>query len=55
MDINRGGGLSASVRAWKVNMLAICIAVAVNLTAFMLFGIAAGIQTFFPLVVDQTR
>jgi hypothetical protein len=48
MEIYRGGGLPESLRDWAGKMLAICIAAAVNAAIFILFGLAAGVQTGFP-------
>jgi hypothetical protein len=49
MEIYRNaGGPPASMRDWSIRMLAIGLAVAVNVATFIVFGMAAGVQTAFP-------
>jgi hypothetical protein len=47
-EIYRFGGLPASRGAWRAKTLAISVAVATNTAIFILFGVAAGVQTHFP-------
>jgi hypothetical protein len=51
MEIYRAGGLPTSRRGWAGKQLAICLAVAANVVAFVACGLVAGVQTSFPFLL----
>jgi hypothetical protein len=50
-EIHRAWGLPGSAASWRVRMLAITTAISVNVALFVGFGLAAGVQTYFPFPV----
>jgi hypothetical protein len=47
-EFHRSWGLPGSAAAWRARGLAIITAISVNVALFVVFGLAAGVQTHFP-------
>jgi hypothetical protein len=47
-EIYRAGALPVTIQQWRIKMLAIAVALATNVSAFMLLGLAVGVQSSFP-------
>lgn len=47
-EFHRSWGLPGSGTSWRARALAITTAISVNVALFVLFGLAAGVQTYFP-------
>lgn len=48
VEFHRTCGRPWSAASWRVRMLAVVIAIAVNVGLFIAFGLSAGVQTHFP-------
>src|SRR5687767_12466179 len=53
-EFHRSRGLTRTRAAWGARMLAITVAVAVNVGLFVTFGLAAGVETHFPFPLMAT-
>jgi hypothetical protein len=47
-EFHRSWGLPGSIGSWRVRMSTIITAISVNVALFVVFGLAAGVQTQFP-------
>ena len=47
-EFHRSRGLPQTLAAWRSRTLAVTAAVAVNVALFVMFGLAAGVETHFP-------
>ena len=53
-EFHRSRGLPRTAAAWRGRMLAVAVAVAVNVSLFVTFGLTAGVETHFPFPLMAT-